>query len=118
MFPRRPDEDRTACRARVLVMLACIRTINAVPIGQLLAVYQGRECAAIVPATSNGKPGHPVIYPAVLFDGLRRLTGDAGARSLMEASQVDIRRVEIGEAALFDVDTPDALVKSGGVLRD
>ena len=44
------------------------------------------------------------------------VTGDTGARHILGQHEEAIERVEIGEAAGIDVDTPEALAAAGGVL--
>lgn len=55
---------------------------------------------------SDGTPGHPVIFPAYLFDNLRALTGDTGARALLKTHTT--RHVALPDRhALTDLDTPE-----------
>jgi molybdenum cofactor cytidylyltransferase len=46
------------------------------------------EGAAAVRATYGGKPGHPVLLERELFRRLRDVTGDLGARNLLESVQL------------------------------
>lgn len=56
--------------------------------------------------TADGSPGHPVIFPARLFEDLTRLTGDSGARELLGAEQVRLVPLP-GQHAVLDLDTPE-----------
>ena len=67
-------------------------------------------------ATAFGRRGNPVILPRALFGAVRLLEGDTGARQIVEAA--DAVDVELGEGALLDVDTPEALAAAGGLLQD
>jgi molybdenum cofactor cytidylyltransferase len=59
-------------------------------------------------ATYGGRPGHPVLIKRELFDGVRRLRGDAGARDFLVATGV--REVECGRLSRpDDVDTREDL---------
>lgn len=59
-------------------------------------------------ATYGGRPGHPVLIKRELFDAVRGLRGDGGARDLLAAAGV--REVECGHLARpDDVDTPGDL---------
>ena len=46
-------------------------------------VIAARNGAAAVRATYDGNPGHPVLLERELFEALRDVTGDKGARNLL-----------------------------------
>jgi molybdenum cofactor cytidylyltransferase len=83
----------------------------------LLAAFRGAGGNAIVRAVSRGKRGNPVILPRAVYGEVMRLRGDVGARHIIEGSGIPIIDVDIGEAAHLDVDTPEAVVAAGGVLK-
>jgi CTP:molybdopterin cytidylyltransferase MocA len=61
-----------------------------------------------VRATYGGEPGHPVLLERELFDRLRDVTGDLGARNvLLSANTVDVPCDDLGGGE--DVDTPAEL---------
>ncbi len=64
--------------------------------------------ASIIRATSpDGTAGHPVVFPNDLFDQLRGLTGDQGARPVIRAHQQRLHpHIITGTRALTDLDTP------------
>ncbi len=67
-----------------------------------------RNAAAAVRATYGGEPGHPVLLESQLFDRLRDVTGDLGARNLLMSVQVlDVPCDDLGGGE--DVDTPTEL---------
>jgi CTP:molybdopterin cytidylyltransferase MocA len=71
--------------------------------------------AAAVRATYGSGPGHPVLLERVLFDRLRNVTGDHGARNLLMSVQTrEIPCDDLGNGA--DVDTPAELdaLRAGG----
>ncbi len=72
---------------------------------------------AIVRAVADGKRGNPVILPRSTFAAIMKLEGDIGARAIVETSGLDVVDVEIGSAAHLDVDTPEAVLAAGGVLK-
>jgi CTP:molybdopterin cytidylyltransferase MocA len=76
-----------------------------------------RNGAAAVRATYGGVPGHPVLLESELFERLRNVTGDLGARNLLLSVQVhDVPCDDLGGGE--DVDTPvelDALRAGGPV---
>ncbi|WP_454852072.1 NTP transferase domain-containing protein [Rhizobium binxianense] len=102
----------------VLVMLADMPHVTAGDIETLIAAFRRAGGQAIVRAVSQGKRGNPVILPQSLHDAIMRLEGDVGARHLIESSGMPVIDVDIGDAAHLDVDTPDAVVAAGGVLRN
>jgi CTP:molybdopterin cytidylyltransferase MocA len=60
-------------------------------------------------ATESGKPGHPIVFHRDLFDQIRGLTGDGGARSVVAAAGDRVQLVPLeGERARTDLDTPEA----------
>jgi len=59
-------------------------------------------------ATADGKPGHPVIFSAQLFDQIARLKGDSGGREVVQAAAGRIALVPlVGNRARLDLDTPE-----------
>jgi CTP:molybdopterin cytidylyltransferase MocA len=80
-------------------------------------VIAGRSSASAVRATYNGNPGHPVLLERDLFEALRDVTGDRGARNLLLSVPVrDIPCDDLGGGQ--DVDTPAELdaLRAGGPL--
>ncbi|WP_343315569.1 nucleotidyltransferase family protein [Brucella sp. BE17] len=102
--------------AGVLIVLGDMPAIEIDHINRLIDRFRDADGKAIIRATSNGERGNPVILPRSLFAAVSNLKGDVGARRLIEESVLEILDVEIGPAALIDVDTPEALIKAGGVL--
>ena len=101
----------------VLVLLADMPVISTADLNRLITEFQRAGGTSIVRASSQGKPGNPVILPWALQDAVLRLEGDIGARHLIETSGLTVIDVEIGFAAQIDVDTPEAIANAGGVLR-
>ncbi|MFS8147394.1 nucleotidyltransferase family protein [Rhizobium sp. BR 249] len=101
----------------IMIMLADMPALTAADLRALIAAF--RRCAgqAIIRAAARGKPGNPVIFPRALYARLKGLTGDKGARELIRNSGLTVVDVEIGDGALVDVDTPDAVEAAGGILR-
>jgi CTP:molybdopterin cytidylyltransferase MocA len=75
---------------------------------------RGRGAAA-VRATYAGAPGHPVLLERVLFERMRDVTGDHGARNLLISMQTrEVPCEDLGGGQ--DVDTPAQLdaLRAGG----
>jgi molybdenum cofactor cytidylyltransferase len=78
-------------------------------------VIAARNGAAAVRATYGDHPGHPVLLERELFEPLRNVTGDKGARNLLLSVQVlDVPCDDLGGGE--DVDTPAELdaLRAGG----
>jgi CTP:molybdopterin cytidylyltransferase MocA len=79
-------------------------------------VIQGRqEGVAAVRATYDGEPGHPVLLERRLFERMRDVSGDHGARNLLISMQTrEIPCDDLGGGQ--DVDTPAQLdsLRAGG----
>lgn len=57
-------------------------------------------------ASADGRPGHPVLFPAALLARLQVLRGDSGARAVLEAFAPQLVRLA-DDRALIDLDTPE-----------
>jgi CTP:molybdopterin cytidylyltransferase MocA len=78
-------------------------------------VIGARDTAAAVRATYGGEPGHPVLLEHDLFEALRDVSGDKGARNLLlSVSVLDVPCDDLGGGE--DVDTPAELdaLRAGG----
>lgn len=82
-------------------------------------VIEARNGAAAVRATYGGRPGHPVLLERALFEPLRDVTGDLGARNLLMSMSVhEVPCDDLGGGE--DVDTPAELdaLRAGGPVTD
>ncbi|MCM2476967.1 NTP transferase domain-containing protein [Rhizobium sp. CG5] len=101
----------------VLVMLADMPGVITPDLRLLMATFRRAGGRAIVRAVADGKRGNPVILPRTTFAAVLKLEGDIGARHIVETSGLDVIDVEIGAAAHIDVDTPEAVIAAGGILK-
>lgn len=101
----------------VLVMLADMPGLGAQDLRRLVDAFCEVGGRAIVRGTAGGKRGNPVILPRSTFEAVQALEGDVGARSIVEGSGLAVIDVELGEAAHLDVDTPEAVLSAGGLLK-
>jgi len=68
-----------------------------------MQLYEG---AGIVVPVFQGQRGHPVGFHRRYLEALLRLRGDAGARSLLQSHDSDIRRISVEDAGVLqDIDT-------------
>jgi molybdenum cofactor cytidylyltransferase len=93
-----------------IVCLGDMPQVNAPLIDRLLAAFDPEKGALIVAPTIGGKRGNPVAWSRRFFPELAALDGDIGARHLIASYPEAVTEVPLtGNAALVDVDTPDAL---------
>lgn len=58
--------------------------------------------------TQDGRPGHPIVFSARLFERFKNLTGDGGGREVVKAAGTRIVHVPLpGNRARLDLDTPE-----------
>lgn len=101
----------------VVVMLADMPHVTGADVRRLIDAFQEAGGHAVVRAVSGGGRGNPVVLPRATFSAVLRLEGDVGARHIVESAGLDVVDVELGEAARVDVDTPEAVIAAGGVLK-
>lgn len=75
---------------------------------RLCARWREGGAAAVVPRYDDGR-GNPVLFGRTTFDALSALTGDTGARTVLDAFGDAVAVVPVEGAIPADVDTPDAL---------
>jgi len=93
----------------VIVLLADMPAIGAADIDRLLAAFDPAQPAVLVPEHA-GRRGNPVLWPRRYFAEMAALSGDTGARGLLQQYAADVRSVAFDSPAIFaDVDTPEAL---------
>ena len=98
-----------ACDA-VMVVPADMPELTLADFARVIRVFQTDPDRRLTRgASADGRPGHPVLFPRRLFGVLQGLTGDQGARQIVEAEGDAVTIVALeGEHALVDLDTPEA----------
>ena len=92
----------------VLVALADQPTIEKDVIESIVAEWRHTR-ARIVAPVYRGERGHPVLFDAAVFSELHELTGDRGAREVIERDPRRVRLIPIDRDAPRDVDTQEDL---------
>lgn len=87
----------------IMVLLADLPDLTADDLRMMIATFDGKTI--LRGASSDGKPGHPVIFPTQYRPQLEALSGDHGARSLLTSENVQLVRLP-GQNAVRDLDTP------------
>ncbi|MHB2168260.1 nucleotidyltransferase family protein [Alsobacter sp. R-9] len=92
-----------------VVLLGDMPLVRAAFIRRLVAAFEAEPggCAAV--PLHDGAWGNPVVLARALFAEVAGLSGDAGARRLLEAHRDTVIEVPADDSVLVDADTPDAL---------
>jgi len=91
----------------ILLILADQPLITADHLQEMLNNWSGSE-TEIVATRFAGTSGPPVYFPSGTFPALARLTGDQGARSVLQDKQFTLKTIQF-EDAVVDIDTPHDL---------
>ena len=97
-----------------LILLGDMPALQPDHLDALLAEFARSGGRAIVRASDGERRGNPVILPRTAFADAMQLSGDVGARALIESGEWPVIDLEIGPAARLDVDTPEAVLAAGG----
>jgi molybdenum cofactor cytidylyltransferase len=81
------------------------------PVVRALLEALPRSGKAIVAPLYQGVQGTPVVFSSEVFGELRALTGDAGARAVVQAHPERVEAVALDLAMPPDVDTPEDYAK-------
>lgn len=93
-----------------LVALADMPLVDPRAITALTEAYDPDEGRLIVAPTFQGTLGNPVLWDRRFFAEIRSLTGDRGARGLLDRHGEHLATVAMeDDAVLRDVDTPEQL---------
>jgi molybdenum cofactor cytidylyltransferase len=100
-----PDADG------VVVALGDMPQVTPALIDRLIGAFDPERGALVVMPTIDGKRGNPVLWARRFFPDLMTIDGDIGARHLISTYSEAVTEVPIEDnAALIDVDTPEALI--------
>lgn len=101
----------------VVIGLADKPLLRKSTIESLLTVYRRTKAEILVPVC-RGRRGNPILFRRHLFEQLRRLKGDMGAKVLIESNKYSVAEVPVNDVGiLLDVDTPDDLRRARKILR-
>lgn len=94
----------------VIVSLGDMPNITAPVLDRLAQAFADAPDALAVVPTLLGQRGNPVLLSRALFPAMAQLTGDQGARRLLEEAGDGVVEVPLDDPAIaLDVDTPEAL---------
>jgi molybdenum cofactor cytidylyltransferase len=93
-----------------IVQLGDMPGVGAPLLDRLMAAFSPVEGRTICVPTVGGKRGNPVLWARRFFPQMIKLSGDSGAKHLIGEHADLVCEVEMsGEAAVTDIDTPEAL---------
>ena len=88
----------------LLVCPADMPELTAQDFATLIAGFDGQTPARAT--AQDGTPGHPVVFPAAVLPLLTGLSGDEGARSVLQRHKPRLIALP-GQHATTDLDTPE-----------
>jgi CTP:molybdopterin cytidylyltransferase MocA len=93
----------------VMILLADLPDLTAADLARVLSdVDLASDTLIWRGTTAEGAPGHPIVFAAPLFDGLKAITGDHGGAEVVRANRHLTHFVPLPDAhALRDLDTPE-----------
>ncbi len=102
-----------------LVALGDQPSVSGVVVNDLIIARRRTDKPIIVPRY-NGQRGNPVLFQRDIFPELRRLTGDTGAREIIEREPSRVEWLDVHSPMPADVDTPEDLerLRRGGATTD
>ena len=96
----------------LLLILADQPLVTAEHLRTLISHWDGADDVIVATAFSE-TTGPPVLFPRAAFHALGQLTGDHGAKRLLQGADFDLKTVPFADAAI-DIDTPADLDNLGG----
>ena len=100
-----------------LIVLGDQPSVPAKAYRAVLDAYRTRAPAIVVPVYWWGTRGHPVLFDASVFPELQALSGDRGARDVIQRDKARVVEVRIRRPAPPDVDAPDDLNSFANLLH-
>jgi molybdenum cofactor cytidylyltransferase len=103
--------EALADHAAVVVMLGDMPWIPADVVRRLIEAFRAGGPGAICVPVHDGRRGNPVLWPKRYFDSILALTGDQGARGLLDRFAEHVVTVPVeSDGVLRDLDDPASFV--------
>ncbi|USQ95918.1 nucleotidyltransferase family protein [Caulobacter sp. RL271] len=97
--------------AGAFVLLGDMPSIDPETLQRLSRAFEGP--LDLIAPTYLGRRGHPVLFGATWFPALRALSGDEGARALLESAGAQLTRIPVEDPGIhLDVDRPEDLARA------
>jgi CTP:molybdopterin cytidylyltransferase MocA len=92
----------------LMVLPADMPGFTSAALSRLIGEFAADPQRILRGGTTDGLPGHPVIFPRDLWPDLARVTGDEGGRAVIQANKGRVRVIPLpGLMATLDLDTPE-----------
>ncbi|MGH6907768.1 MAG: nucleotidyltransferase family protein, partial [Aestuariivirga sp.] len=102
----------------VLVCLGDMPLVEADTVRRLIAAFNPKEHRTICVPVHRGIRGNPVLWGRTYFEAMAGLSGDHGAKGLMEQFANDVAEIETADDGVaMDADTLEALASLRSRLR-
>jgi molybdenum cofactor cytidylyltransferase len=96
----------------VVICLGDMPLVSAEDINKLIRAFDPLEGRAICVPVSGRKRGNPVLWAKSFLGQMTAISGDVGARHLLEQHADQVFEVPVtGEGVLMDIDTPERLAE-------
>jgi molybdenum cofactor cytidylyltransferase len=93
----------------VVVLLADMPRITADHVDRVIEAFDPAQPMIVVPEKES-RHGNPILWPREFFAQMSTLSGDKGARGLLEQYAARVRRIAMDDdAILVDIDSPEDL---------
>jgi molybdenum cofactor cytidylyltransferase len=87
--------------------------ISSALVHDLIEQFYATSCAKIVLPVYETRRGHPVIFPAELYEELLRAPADKGARAVVWAHAADVLEVRTNEeGCVLNLNDPETLYRA------
>ena len=94
----------------VLVSVGDLPGLRVEHVVPLLQAFETAPPGSICAPVCEGRRGHPVLFDRAYLPELEALSGEAGARVVIEGHPSALIEIDVASEAIFrDVDTPEAL---------
>ena len=92
----------------VMILPADMPGFSAKVLADLISRFRAEPELIWRGGTTDGRAGHPAIFPRDLWRDLAGVTGDEGGRSVLKRHADRLRQVPLpGQMAVLDLDTPE-----------
>lgn len=90
----------------LMVVPADMPDLEADDLAVMLDIFRDDPLSVLRATAEDYTPGHPVVFPSRLFGSIAVLTGDQGARRILEGEATRLLPLA-GSRATTDLDTPE-----------
>jgi molybdenum cofactor cytidylyltransferase len=96
--------------AGAVILLGDMPGVTAPLVDALIDAFKETGGGNICQPRYDGRPGNPVLWPRRLFAEFAGLSGDVGAKPLINKRRTEVLGVDVGTGAIhMDIDAPEDL---------